>query len=51
MKNLKNYGVVELNNKDLTLIEGGDWIADFVADLMCKCAKTVRPGFVGYAMY
>ena len=51
MKNLENFGVLEMNSREMRETEGGDWIADFVANLLCKCAKTVRPGFVGYAMY
>jgi hypothetical protein len=40
MKNLQNFGVQELNTKEIKEIEGGGWIADFVSTVIeqVKCA-------------
>lgn len=51
MKNLKNYGVQELNAKEMTQTDGGGLIADFVNAIKCtfdSANYTPRPGQIWY---
>ena len=45
MKNLENYGVQELNAREMEGIDGGGWIADLVHWLKCNGMEHT-PGYI-----